>query len=122
MPRIIHFDLPADDPKRAIRFYEKVFGWKIEKWDGPIDYWLIMTGDEEEPGIDGGLAKREEPDEGIVNTLDVPSVDEFIEKVKKNGGKIVREKHPVPGVGYMATIEDTEGNLFGMMEEDPSAK
>lgn len=122
MPRIIHFDLPADDPKRAIRFYEKVFGWKIEKWKGPIDYWLIMTGDKEEPGIDGGLAKREEPDEGIVNTLDVPSVDEFIEKVKKNGGKIVREKHPVPGVGYMATIADTEGNLFGIMEEDPSAK
>ena len=92
MPRIIHFDLPADDPKRAIKFYEKVFGWKIKKWTGPIDYWLIMTGDEEEPGIDGVLSKREKPDGGVVNTLDVPSVDKFVEKVKKNGGKIVREK------------------------------
>jgi integrase len=32
MPRIIHFEIPADDTDRAVRFYQKVFGWKIEKW------------------------------------------------------------------------------------------
>lgn len=121
MPRIIHFDLPADDPQRAITFYENVFGWKIEKWDGPIDYWLIDTGDKE-GGVDGGISKREEDEEGVINTVEVPSVDEYIKKVKQHGGKVIREKHPVPGVGYMATISDTEGNLFGIMQEDPSAK
>ena len=61
MPRVVHFELSADDPERAIKFYENAFGWKTEKWAGPMDYWLIMTGPEDEPGIDGGLSKREGP-------------------------------------------------------------
>ena len=39
MPRITHFDIPADDPARAQKFYKKVFDWKFEKWDGPMDYY-----------------------------------------------------------------------------------
>lgn len=58
MSRVVHFEIPADDPERSIKFYETVFGWTIEKWDGPIEYWLIITGDEDKPGIDGGLAHR----------------------------------------------------------------
>lgn len=54
MPRVVHFEIDAKKPERAIEFYEKVFGWKIEKWKGPVDYWLIMTGKESESGIDGG--------------------------------------------------------------------
>ncbi|MEJ2249484.1 MAG: hypothetical protein P8Y97_07480 [Candidatus Lokiarchaeota archaeon] len=57
----------------------------------------------------------------IVNTIGVISLDEIIEKIKKYGGKITNPKHTVPGVGYMATFEDTEGNKFGVMEEDESA-
>lgn len=60
MPRVVHFEIDAEKPERAVKFYEKVFGWKIEKWKGPVDYWLITTGKEKEPGIDGGLAKRTE--------------------------------------------------------------
>ena len=56
--RIVHFELPADDPKRAITFYEKVFGWTITKWEGPKDYWLVVTGPDEEPGINGVIAPR----------------------------------------------------------------
>lgn len=56
MSRVIHFDLSADDPERAARFYKSVFGWKVEKWQGPSDYWLMTTGDETEPGITGGVA------------------------------------------------------------------
>ena len=58
MPRVVHFDISVDDPERAIKFYTEVFGWKVQKWEGPMDYWLITTGDPGEPGIDGGLAKR----------------------------------------------------------------
>ena len=58
MPRVTHFEIVAEDIDKAIKFYEKVFGWKIEKWDGPIEYWMITTG-KDEPGIDGGLAIKE---------------------------------------------------------------
>lgn len=121
MSRVTHFEIPADNPERAIKFYKKVFGWKIEKWDGPIEYWLIMTGPEDEPGIDGGLARREDPDTVVENTIDVKDLDQSIKEVEANGGTIVRPKMAVPGVGWMAYFIDTEGNIFGMMETDPQA-
>jgi len=122
MPRVIHFEISAEKPERAIKFYEKVFGWKIAKWEGPVEYWLITTGRENEPGIDGGLGRRTEPEASTVNTIDVPSVDKYIKKVKANGGTIVSPKHAIPGIGYIAYFKDTEGNIFGMMESDESAK
>jgi predicted enzyme related to lactoylglutathione lyase len=57
-----------------------------------------------------------------VNTIDVPSVDEFAKKVEQNGGKIVVPKHTIPGVGWIAYFKDPESNMFGMMQDDPSAK
>jgi predicted enzyme related to lactoylglutathione lyase len=121
MPRIIHFEIDAEKPERAIKFFQKVFGWKIDKWKGPVDYWLITTGKENEPGIDGGLARRTEDEPSTVNTIDVSSLDEYIKKVESNGGMIIRPKQPVPGVGYIAYFKDPEGNIFGMMERDESA-
>ncbi len=122
MPRVVHFEIDAEKPERTIRFYEKVFGWKIEKWKGPMEYWLIMTGKEKEPGIDGGMSKRTETEPSTVNTIGVPSVDEYIRKVEKNGGSIVRSKMAVPGVGWMAYFKDPEGNFWGIMETDETAK
>lgn len=121
MSRIVHFEIPADDPERAIKFYEKVFDWQIEKWDGPIEYWLIMTGEEDKPGIDGGLARREDPTTGVENTIDVKDLDASLANVKANGGKVIRPRMAVPGVGWMAYIKDTEGNVFGLMENDSEA-
>ena len=80
MPRPIHFEIPADRPERAIAFYEQVFGWRFQKWEGPMPYWLVQTG-AEGPGIDGGLLARQHPGQGPVNTMDVPSCDEFLRKV-----------------------------------------
>ncbi|MGD2249054.1 MAG: VOC family protein [Candidatus Methanofastidiosia archaeon] len=120
--RVIHFEIPADNPEKASKFYQDVFGWTIEKWEGPIDYWIITTGPEGEPGIDGGLMKREGSQTGMVNTIGVPSVDEFTEKIEKAGGQVVAPKMAVPGVGYMAYCQDTEGNTFGIMEMDENAK
>jgi hypothetical protein len=122
VPKVIHFEIDAEKPERAIKFYEKVFGWKIVKWEGPVEYWLVTTGREGEPGIDGGLSRRTESKPTTINTIDVPSVDEFIKKVKDNGGTITSPKHAVPGVGWIAYFKDPEGNIFGMMEEDESAK
>jgi predicted enzyme related to lactoylglutathione lyase len=111
----------ADDPERAVKFYKDVFGWKITKWAGPQDYWLITTGPDGQMGINGGLFKRQGP-VGHVNTIDVPSVDEFAEKVKAAGGEQVVPKMTIPGVGYLAYCKDTEGGIFGIMQSDHSAK
>ena len=110
------------DIQKTISFYEKVFGWKFQKWDGPMDYWLIMTGDEDEPGIDGGLGYEEEGFPKVVNTIDVDDIDEVIKKIENNNGEIVRPKHAVPGVGWMAYFKDSEGVLSGVMQSDPNAK
>ncbi|HTD48015.1 MAG TPA: VOC family protein [bacterium] len=120
MPRVVHFEFAADNPDRAAQFYTRVFGWTIKKWDGPMDYWLVSTG-EEQPGINGGLTRRQGP-QNVVNTVDVPSVDEFTAKITKNGGKVVQGKMAIPGVGYLAMCQDTEGNIFGIMQSDEKAE
>ena len=122
--RVIHFEIQADDVGRAKSFYEKVMGWKIEKYnfgDGrpdPMDYWMLMTGEKDEPGINGGMYKR--PDDNRLKTYDctvmVDDIDKIIEKVKKNGGKILREKEKMEGLGWFARAEDTEGNIFALMQ------
>ncbi|MBI4296046.1 MAG: VOC family protein [Chloroflexi bacterium] len=120
MPRVIHFELGADNPERAVSFYTKVFNWKVEKWAGPVEYWLVMTGPGSEPGIDGAILRRDSPGFTTVNSIDVPSVDEYVARIVANGGKVVAPKMPIPGVGYFAYCEDTEGNQFGIMQADTS--
>jgi predicted enzyme related to lactoylglutathione lyase len=122
MPRVVHFEIITDDADRISKFYEKVFDWKVQKWDGPMDYWFLITGDEKEPGIDGAFGMRQSPDDVTVNTIDVDDVDKYVKLVEENGGEIVRPKQVVPGVGYLAYFKDTEGNLWGMMHSDPKAK
>ena len=121
MPRVIHFEISADDPQRAADFYFKSFGWEIKKWPGSQEYWLVTTGPNDKPGINGGLFKRLRP-VGHVNTIDVPSVDDFAAKITANGGKVVVPKMAIPGVGWLVYCQDTEGSIFGITKEDKSAK
>lgn len=121
MPRLVHFEMNVKDVKKTIKFYEEVFGWQFQKWDGPMDYWLIMTGDENEPGIDGGLGYEEEGFPKVVNTIDVDDIDDVIKKIENNGGKIVNPKHAVPGVGWLAYFKDSEGVMSGIMQNDLKA-
>ena len=121
MGRVAHFELPVDDPERAIEFYASAFGWNTQKWDGPMDYWLVMTGAESEPGIDGALTKRGEGVSTVVNTIGVDDADAAMERIQAAGGKLITPKITVPGVGYMAYCLDTEGNQFGIMQTDESA-
>jgi len=122
MPRVVHFEIAANDPDKAATFYEEVFGWKITKWEGPQEYWLVETGNEQEPGINGGLLRPNEIFSGTVITIDVPDIDVFIEKVKQHGGEIVVEKHAISGIGYNAYAKDVSGTLFGVHQDDSQAK
>jgi uncharacterized protein len=122
MNRVIHFEIPVDDPKRASDFYRSVFGWKIDQWDGPTDYWLVNTGEDPEPGISGALTRRQEGFMNIVNTVGVDSVDAFVTRIEASGGKILAGKMPIPGMGWVAYAQDTEGNNFGVFQLDTSSK
>lgn len=129
MARPVHFDVHADDPPRAMAFYEAVFGWRFVHWDGgPMEYWLIMTGGDDQKGIDGGLMRREgpPPEEGAaVNafpcTMIAEDVDATERAINEAGGVIVVPKMTIPGVGFVIYAKDTEGNIFGVMQSDESA-
>lgn len=121
MARVTHFEINADEPERAVSFYQDVFGWEIQKWEGPVDYWLITTGREDEPGINGALMKRTDPTAATWNTVEVDSVDDHVSKVEASGGSVVVPKMAIPGVGYQAYCRDTEGNVFGIHQSDPAA-
>jgi uncharacterized protein len=122
MPRPIHFEIPADDPDRAAAFYGGVFGWKFQKWEGPMPYWLVTTGGDGEPGIDGGLLPRQQPGSSTVNTIGVASLDASLKTIESRGGRTVVPKMAVPGIGWLAYCADTEGNTFGILEADETAR
>ena len=89
MPRVIHFEIYTDDPEAVQPFYRDVFGWTFRKFDGPMEYWLVRTGDDRDPGIDGGLTRpRPGQSRGTLNTIAVESLDQSIRKVKQSGGKV----------------------------------
>jgi predicted enzyme related to lactoylglutathione lyase len=122
MSRVVHFEINTDDPERAAAFYRELFGWKITKWDSDaMDYWMVDTG-EEGPGINGGLLKRPHSNYSTVNTVNVEDLDAALRKVKSAGGQVTSPKFPVAGVGWLAYATDTEGNVFGILQPDESAK
>ena len=122
MARVVHFEILADDPERAVSFYEKAFDWKTTRWSGPQGYWLMTTGPEGEAGINGAIMGRHDPQGRIYTIIDVPSVDEAVKKIEAAGGKITQPKMTVPGVGYAAYFTDTEGNTLGLIQNDPNAR
>ena len=120
MSRVIHFELAVDDPARARAFYEQTLGWKITQW-GDQEYWMVTTGEAGTPGIDGALTTRRQNWPALVNIIDVTALDETVASVKANGGTLLEGPMPIPGVGYLAYCQDTEGNAFGLMQDDPNA-
>jgi predicted enzyme related to lactoylglutathione lyase len=118
--RVVHFEIPAENPKRLANFYEELFGWKISKAEG-VDYWLAQTGEEGEPGIDGAITGREAPEQVPINYVSVPSLSEYLEKASKLGARVTVGKQAVPGMGWFAHIVDLEGNPLGIWQADEGA-
>ena len=127
MSRVIHFEIHAGDPDRAIKFYKNLFDWTFQKWEGPMEYWLVTTGPDDQPGINGGLLRRQGEIDGhaviaYVCTFDVVDIDASLKTAEANGAQVAVPKMPIPGMGWLVYCKDTEGNIFGMMQGDPSAK
>lgn len=128
MPRISSFAIPAEEPQRAMEFYRNLFGWRFELgWEydtpnGREGYWHVFTGNGSEPGIDGGITKREYPEQPISVGVEVNGLDEYIQKVEQHGGKIIVPRVPLPGVGWFSLAQDSEGNTFAMYQRDETIK
>jgi len=120
---IVHFEIPADNVEKLRKFYSKLFGWKIEKTEGPMDYWLIETVPVDEkgrlkgPGVNGGMMKKQNPEHKFTYYVLVESVDEYCKKIEKLGGKVIVPKMEVPNMGWWAMAIDPEGNCFAIWEE-----
>jgi predicted enzyme related to lactoylglutathione lyase len=123
---VCHFEIPADDVERAQKFYGELFGWKIEKFTGPtpMAYWSITTSAEKGGMglLGGGMMQRMAPQQQITIYIEVPSVDEYVDRVKKLGGQVCFPKTAVPGMGYFAVCLDLEHNGFGLWELNSEAK
>ncbi|HLC32437.1 MAG TPA: VOC family protein [Candidatus Nanoarchaeia archaeon] len=132
MNRITHFEIQADNPERAAKFYTGVFGWEITKWESPgMEYWMIMTApkDSKESGINGGLLRRpaktppaECGTNAFVCTAVVDNFDAHAKKILKAGGKVAMPKFAIPGMAWQGYFIDTEGNTFGLHQPDDKAK
>jgi uncharacterized protein len=123
MGRVIHFEIHADDPDRAQRFYTEVFGWNAQSYGGPMDYRLLTTGPDGDLGINGAILRRQGPApeaavpvSGYVCTIQVDSIEETERAVPAAGGEQVLERMEVPDVDQLAYFRDTEGNVFGALE------
>jgi predicted enzyme related to lactoylglutathione lyase len=119
---IVHFEIPADDVEKLKKFYSELFGWKIEKLLGPVEYWSIQTvavnekGEPIRSGVNGGMMKKQNPEHKPVNYILVESVDEYVKKIESLDGKIVVPKMEVPGIGWWALALDPEGNQFAILQ------
>jgi len=118
---IVWFEIPADDPARATKFYSAMFGWKINPFPGMKDYWHIDTGGSDDTP-DGGLIVRKHAQQPITNYISAPSVTRGMAKVEKLGGTICVRKTAVPQMGYFAICRDPEGNEFALWELNKNAK
>lgn len=131
---IVHFEIPADNPERAAKFYRELFGWNVHKWGGPQsgdggapEYWMVSTvptddkGRPTRAGVNGGMMRRQQPGQGPVNYISVESVDDYAKKAQNLGAEVVVPKMPVPGMGWFVCLKDPENNVFGIWQEDEKA-
>ena len=119
--RVVHFEIPCDNPEKTIDFFKEVFDWKFQQF-GTEPYWLATAGDEGQPGINGAIMKKKDPKQPLVNSIDVPDIDAYVEKIEKAGGTICVPKTTIPGVGWLAFFNDPDGNVHGLWQHDISAK
>lgn len=122
MDSVIHFEIPADDVKRASNFYKKAFGWSAEAYGG-MEYWMVTTTEVDEKGapknpgaINGGMGKRGGALKHPVVTIAVQDIDKTLAKVETLGGKTVRKKESIGDMGFTAYFKDSEGNVVGLWQ------
>ncbi len=126
MDKVVHFEIEADNLKRAVKFYRDVFGWNIFNSQMPgVEYFLVHSGPTDkkgmakEPGfINGGIQKRiGQVKNGAIIVMNVKNLNASLKKIQKKGGKVVMPKMKVGDMGLYARVTDTEGNIIGIWQD-----
>lgn len=127
MGRPIHFEIHATDPEALVRYYSELLGWEFDLQPS-VEYWLIRTGPEGEPGINGGLLRRPVPGpaggpviNAFVCTVAVDDLDGTLARNAELGGAVALPRMPVTGMGWLAYVLDPDGNILGLLQPDPAA-
>jgi len=120
--KLTHFAIHIDNMERAKKFYDKVFDWGFNSY-GPDDFLQIKADKSENGELIGALQSRKyspvsENLIGLECSIGVENIDETIERVKSNGGKLLLPKTLIPSVGWVAKFLDTEGNLICGIQYD----
>jgi uncharacterized protein len=118
--KVVHFEIPVDEPERASAFYREVLGWEMSGF-GDEPYWLVRAGAEDEAGADGALIGRGDLHRTPVVVVGVESIDDALDRVTTAGGEILQPKMPIPGIGWSAYLRDTEGNTIGLFQPDEAS-
>ena len=120
MAKVVHFEIHSKNIDKAKDFFSKVFNWEFDRWGGPKNYWLLNSDDEN--SIKATIIDTTSELQGVINTIEVFSIDETLEKVVKLGGKILLKKTLVENTGYIAYFSDLDSNVFGIVEKNSLAK
>ncbi len=124
--RVVHFEVPFEDQRRAADFYAAAFGWQLQAIPA-MSYVMVTTGPTapqgggpEEPGfVNGGMLARSADVTGPVVTIDVDDLDAALQQVERLGGRTVEGKAAVGDMGWSGYFRDTEGNLMGLWQSAP---
>lgn len=120
MSKVVHFEIPVDDPERATRFYRDVLAWEVSRF-GDQPYWVVQAGGDDESGANGALVGRGGVHEHPVVVAGVEDVEAVVARVEQGGGRVLQGVAPIPGIGWAAYVSDPEGNVIGLFQADPGA-
>jgi predicted enzyme related to lactoylglutathione lyase len=122
MDGVVHFEIPAGNEKRAQKFYQSIFGWKMNPMP-ELDYTILTTTEmgkdrmyKKKGFINGGMVKRDKKVKAPVIYMHVKSIDATLKKIVKSGGKVVQPKTRIQGEMYSAYFKDCEGNVMGLVQ------
>ena len=125
MNPVVHFELPYKDGKRAARFYETVFGWKMQELGVESGNYILATTAETDakPGFPAGSinvglypVKPDWPAQYPSIVIGVENIDEAVENINNNGGRVLGEPMEIPGFGIYVSFLDTEGNRNSVIQ------
>jgi predicted enzyme related to lactoylglutathione lyase len=116
MSKIVHFEVPASDTGRAKEFWGALFGVQFQTYEGPVEYHMFQNDDQ----TGGGIYPRQQGEQGLITYFPVEDIDAARARIEELGGK-AEDKDAVPGMGWFARAEDTEGNSFSLWQSDENA-
>jgi predicted enzyme related to lactoylglutathione lyase len=108
---VVHVELPAQDVPAASKFYENLFGWKMEH-AAEFDYTMWEDGS----GYGGGFNKvsEETPAGQVIVYIHSDDIEADLRKVEELGGTVVTPKTEIPGTGWFGQFKDPTGNLLAL--------